>query len=68
MTTIIDYVRSATTPLRSDLSPADLSIRQVRECELELDQPAVVEVDGDAIGRSAKVAVRIDQGALLIAG
>ena len=54
--------------VNTPVSPADLSIRQVRECELELDQPAVVEVDGDAIGRSTKVAVRIDQGALLIAG
>ena len=55
-------------PVNTPVSPADLSIRQVRECELELDQPAIVEVDGDAIGRGAKVAVRIDQGALLIAG
>lgn len=38
------------------------------EDELSLDQAAVVEVDGDAIGRSRKVGVRIDQGALLIAG
>ena len=49
-------------------SPAELSFRQLTEGELSLDQAAIVEVDGDAIGRSRKVGVRIDQGALLIAG
>lgn len=52
--------------LKLPFTPSRVGLRQAQRAALTIAQPAVVEVDGDAIGEATGVEVRLDPHALLI--
>lgn len=49
------------------LSTGQIASRQARAVTVTVDEPQIVQVDGDALGRARTVHARVDAGALIIA-
>lgn len=55
-------------PLNTAMDPGQIAFQQVRNAQVDVDQPYPVQVDGDAVGTARRVFARIDAGALLLRG
>ena len=55
------------TPLDLPASTGHMTARQCRDVKVDVDQPRIVQVDGDPVGTASTVHVRVDESAVDIA-
>ena len=48
-------------------STGHMTARQCRDVKVDVDQPRIVQVDGDPVGTASTVHVRVDESAVDIA-